>query len=264
MNNTRRLCVSLSLAAVSLLVLPGWAAAADWTWKERVAAGGAVEIRNVNGAIAAEAASGPEVEVTVTKKARKGNPDDLKIEVVRHAGGVTICAVYPTAEGSPPNECKPGGGRMNVPSGFEVSAAFTVKLPAGLRFQGRTVNGGITASALGGDADLTTVNGSIESSASGQVRAKTVNGSVTAKMGRTDWSGELSLQTVNGSVTVELPASASTEVEGGTVNGSIESDFGLEVTGKWGPKKVSGRIGSGGRTLNVKAVNGSIELRKRA
>lgn len=264
MKTTLRLWVRPYLAFVTLLILPGVASAADWTWKEKVAAGGAVEIRNVNGAIAAEAASGPEVEVAVTKKARKGNPDDLKIQVVRHAQGVTICAVYPAPEGEPANECKPGGGRMRIREGYEVTAAFTVKLPAGLRFEGRTVNGGITASSLGGDADLTTVNGSIESSSSGQVRAKTVNGSVIARMGRTDWKGDLHLETVNGSVTVELPGSASTEVEGSTVNGSIESDFGLEVKGRWGPKKVSGRIGSGGRTLNVKSVNGSIELRRRA
>jgi DUF4097 and DUF4098 domain-containing protein YvlB len=145
-----------------------------------------------------------------------------------------------------------------------VSAAFTVKLPAGLRFEGRTVNGGISASSLGGDADLSTVNGSIDGSSSGQVRAKTVNGSVTARMGRTDWTGELELETVNGSVVVELPASASTDVHGATVNGSIESDFGLEVRGKWGPKKVSGTIGAGGRVLQLKSVNGSIQVRRRA
>ena len=69
------------------------------------------------------------------------------------------------------------------------------------------------------------------------MRAKTVNGSVTAKMGRTEWKGDLELQTVNGSVVVELPASASTEVKGATVNGSIESDFGLEVTGQVGPQE---------------------------
>jgi hypothetical protein len=263
---TRRphLSTALFFAGLSLAALPLPSFAADWSWKEKVAAGGVVEIRNVNGAISAEAGSGPDVEVTVAKKARRGNPDDLKIEVVRHGKGVTICAVYPTPEGSSPNTCEPGGGRMNVPNGFEVTAAFTVKLPAGLRFEGRTVNGGITATALGGDVDLATVNGSIESSASGQVRAKTVNGSVTARMGRTSWTGELELQTVNGSVTVELPASASTEVKGATVNGSIESDFGLQVTGRWGPKKVSGTIGSGGRMLNLRSVNGSIQLRRRA
>ncbi len=263
MKTIRPLWIAPMLAFAALAPRP--AAAADFTWKEKVAPGGAVEIRNVNGAISAEPASGSEVEVSVVKKARgEANPADLKIEVVKHARGVTICAVYPAPPGAPPNECKPGGGRMNVVNGFDVTAAFTVKLPAGLRFEGRTVNGGINASSLTGDADLTTVNGSIDSSSNGQVRAKTVNGSVTARMGRTDWTGELEVETVNGSVTVELPASASTEVKGATVNGSIESDFGLEVKGKWGPKKVSGTIGAGGRVLNVKSVNGSIQVRRRA
>ena len=115
-----------------------------------------------------------------------------------------------------------------------------MKLPANVRLQGRTVNGGIKTASLGGPADLATVNGSIQVDSAAEVRAKTVNGSVTAKMDRTDWKGELELTTVNGSVKVELPASANTEVKGGTVNGSIDSDFGLPVEGKWGPKQ---RIG---------------------
>lgn len=265
MKTIRLLALALSPSLVLAAIGPA-AAAPDWSWKDKVPAGQVIEIRNVNGAISAEAASGSDVEVTVVKKARQGNAADLKIEVVKHAQGVTICAVYPTAAGSSPNECKPGGGRMNIPSGFEVSADFTVKLPAGLRlrFLGHTVNGGINASSLAGDAELYTVNGSIDSSSTGQVRAKTVNGSVTAKMGRTEWKGDLELETVNGSVVVELPASASTEVKSGTVNGSIESDFGLEVKGKWGPKKVSGTIGAGGRVLHLKSVNGSIQVRRRA
>jgi hypothetical protein len=263
MKTRSRVTVSLFTAALGAAALPRPAWSADWSWNEKVAAGGVVEIRNVNGAIAAQGGTGSDVQVTVDKKARESNPQDVKIEVVRHAQGVTICAVYPSPPGDPPNECKPGGGRMNIPRGNDVTANFTVKLPAGLRLLGRTVNGGITATSLGGDADLATVNGSVEGSAAGQVRAKTVNGSVTASMGRTDWSGELEVATVNGSVTVELPPSAATEVKGSTVNGSIESDFGLQVTGKWGPKKASGTIGGGGRQLELKTVNGAIQLRKR-
>jgi hypothetical protein len=264
MKTRGRVTVSLFVAALGAAALPrpAWSAP-DWTWNEKVAAGGVVEIRNVNGAIAAEGAPGSDVQVTVQKKANDDNPQDLKIEVVRHAQGVTICAVYPPPPGEPANECKPGGGRMNIRRGFEVTANFSVKLPAGLRLLGRTVNGGITASGLGGDADLATVNGSVQGSAAGLVRAKSVNGSVTASMGRTDWRGDLEVETVNGSVTVELPPSAATEVEGSTVNGSIETDFGLEVRGKWGPKKTSGTIGGGGRQLELKTVNGSIQLRKR-
>lgn len=250
------------------LLLGGGAGAApaeeSWKWKQGLPAGATVEISNVNGAIDAAAASGSEVEVSAIKKVKEGNPADLKIQVVKSGSGVTICAVYPANDGEPANECRPGGGRMRIRKGYEGSVAFTVKLPASVRLQARTVNGGIKTAALGGPADLSTVNGSIQVDSAAEVRAKTVNGSVSAKMDRTDWKGELELTTVNGSVKVELPASANTEVKGNTVNGSIESDFGLPVEGKWGPKRVSGTIGAGGRLLNVNSVNGSLQLRKRS
>ena len=61
-------------------------------------------------------------------------PAEVKIEVVEHAGGVTICAVYPSS--GAPNECKPGkGGRMNVRDN-DVNVEFKVSVPAGVRFVG--------------------------------------------------------------------------------------------------------------------------------
>jgi hypothetical protein len=265
MNVETRVCIRGAVIA-ALLLLSGAASAAEgdtFEWKQAVAPGSAVEIRNVNGGIEAGAASGSQVEIVAVKKVKEGNPADLKIEVVKHGAGITVCAVYPANDGEPANECKPGGGRMKIRKGYEGSVAFTVKLPANVRLQGRTVNGGIKTASLGGPADLTTVNGSIQVESAAEVRANTVNGSVSAKMDRTDWKGELELTTVNGSVKVELPASASTEVQGNTVNGSIDSDFGLPVVGKWGPKRVSGKIGAGGRLLKVNSVNGSLQLRRR-
>jgi hypothetical protein len=42
-----------------------------------------------------------------TKHGRRSDPAEVEIEVVEHAGGVTICAVYPSP-GSRPNECRQG------------------------------------------------------------------------------------------------------------------------------------------------------------
>jgi DUF4097 and DUF4098 domain-containing protein YvlB len=47
-----------------------------------------------------------------------------------------------------------------------------------------------------------------------------------------------------------------------TVNGEIETDFPLTITGKFGPRRLNGTIGSGGRRLDLSTVNGSIKLRK--
>ena len=65
-----------------------------------------------------------------------------------------------------------------------------------------------------------------------------------------------------GSITVELPSSVSARVEAKTVNGGIESDFPLTVTGRFGPRRVSGTIGGGGRDLRLETVNGGIHIRQ--
>jgi DUF4097 and DUF4098 domain-containing protein YvlB len=144
----------------------------------------------------------------------------------------------------------------------DVNVEFRVKVPAGVRFVGRTVNGGITASHIAADAEARTVNGGVELDAAGTARAETVNGGITARLGRVDWNGTLKLKTVNGGIELALPDGLNAEVKASTVNGDIETDFPLTVTGKISRRKLEGTIGSGGRLLEMETVNGGIELRK--
>jgi DUF4097 and DUF4098 domain-containing protein YvlB len=74
------------------------------------------------------------------------------------------------------------------------------------------------------------------------------------------WSSDLSFSTLNGGITLDLPANASAEVEAKTLNGSINSDFPLPTSNPRN-KHVKGRIGAGGRSLLLKTLNGSINLR---
>jgi len=242
--------------------LAGPVRAEEFHWQGTVAAGGAVEIKGVNGGIdATGSASGP-IEVTAIKKGRRSNPADVEIKVVEHAGGVTICAVYPSQNGTP-NECTPGaGGRMQVKNN-DVNVDFKVKVPAGVRFVGRTVNGGIDASELPTDAEAYTVNGGVSVKAGGTIRAETVNGGVDASFGRADWTGEIRLKTVNGGIDVALPGDASADLRAATVNGDIETDFPITIQGRVSKRRLSGTIGSGGRQLALETVNGGIEIKKR-
>ena len=75
------------------------AAQSDFEWRGQMAPGQGIEIKGINGNVRAVAARGNEVEVTATRTARRSNPADVRFEVVPHAGGVTICAVYPAAPG---------------------------------------------------------------------------------------------------------------------------------------------------------------------
>jgi DUF4097 and DUF4098 domain-containing protein YvlB len=180
---------------------------------------------------------------------------------VRHAEGVLICAVYPNPGGEP-NTCEVGSSHSNVRDN-DTSVNFTVRVPAGVNFNGRTVNGGVRAQDLGADVDAKTVNGNISVSTAGFARAQTVNGSVTAALGRADWPSGLEFKTVNGTIDLTLPASLSARVEAKTLNGEITSDFPLTISGAFSRRRLSGTIGSGGdRRLTLETVNGSVRIRR--
>ncbi len=230
-------------------------------WKGMLAAGKTIEVKGVNGAIRAMPSSGREVEVSATKReGRRGDVDDVTIEVVEHAGGVTICARYP-ARPRDQRECKPGHGGQSSENN-DTRVDFTVRVPTGVNFAGRTVNGDVDATRLGANVEATTVNGSIDASGAGFVEATTVNGSIRAAMGRADWSRGLEFRTVNGSITLELPAGVGAEVSASTVNGDITTDFPLTIQGRFGPRRIQGVIGDGGRQLRLETVNGGISLRR--
>jgi putative adhesin len=252
-----------SAALVSVAILAGAAPAAaqaDFQWHGRVNAGQAVEIRGINGDVRATASSTGEVEVTAARTARRSNPADVRIEVVPHAGGVTICAVYPSVPGREPNTCEPGGGGKSNTRDNDTVVHFDVRVPYGVNFIGRTVNGEVSGESLQGDAEGHTVNGSVRLATTGLAVANTVNGSVNVTMGRADWPNGASFNTVNGGITLTLPSYVNAELRADTLNGSIESDFPITVTGQVSPRRVHGTIGSGGRELNLKTVNGSIKL----
>lgn len=254
----RKTC-GLTVAALALAVA---GSAGDFHWSGTVAAGQAIELKGINGSIDARAASGSEVEVTATKTARRSDPAAVEIKVVPHAGGVTVCAVYPSRAGSEPNDCTPGkGGRMNT-SDNDVRVDFTVRVPAGVRLVARTVNGSVGVAGLRSEVEAYTVNGGVELETTAPARAETVNGAIRARIGAGKGSEPLAFATVNGSIEVAMPEGIGAEVQADTVNGGIETDFPLTVKGKIGHRRLSGTIGSGGRELRLSTVNGSIRLRR--
>lgn len=230
-------------------------------WSGPLAAGKTIEVRGINGPIRAVSTDGSEVEVVAVRTGRRSDPESVKIEVVNHPGGVTVCAVYPSRDGERPNVCRPfGEGRMRVRNN-DVNVEFEIRVPKGVNFEARTVNGGITAE-VEGRAAVSTVNGGIEVHAGALTEATTVNGSIRAEVrnGGTT-AGDVTLSTVNGSVRLSLPEGLNADVSAKTVNGGISSDFEeIEVQRKHGPRSAEGRLGSGGRELALSTVNGGIRI----
>ena len=229
----------------------------DLDWSAEMQPGQTLEIRGVNGSILAQAAPGSTARVTADKDSDDSPVSSVTFEVVTHAGGVTICAMYPDVSGEPPNECQPGGGQMTVRDN-DVTVEFDVQVPAGVRLIEWTVNGDVRAADVQSEVVATTVNGNASIVTSEVARALTVNGNVEVTIGDAAPAQNLDFTTVNGSVTLRVPEDIDADVTATTVNGTMNSDFLLAnpVPGRW-----TGTLGAGGSELLMTTVNGNLELR---
>jgi DUF4097 and DUF4098 domain-containing protein YvlB len=99
-------------------------------------------------------------------------------------------------------------------------------------------------------------------STTGYAEAQTVNGSIRAAMKGASPPERLDFHTVNGGITLDLPDGFAADVEAQTVNGDVSTDFPLTIQGRFGPRRVFGKIGGGGTRLSLETVNGSIRLRR--
>ena len=100
---------------------------------------------------------------------------------------------------------------------------FDVRVPYGVGFVGRTVNGEISGETLQGDAEAHTVNGSVRLTTTGLAVANTSRLGERDD-GRADWPNGVTFKTVNGGITLTCRA-PSKQSWCRTLNGSITAEF---------------------------------------
>ena len=267
-----------NIAAVTLAVLllaGSWPARAqgerrtvftenDFHWQGNLKPGQTLEIIGRNGEIDATGASGDTAQVEGIKRTSGEGANEVFVEVVEYADGVTICAVY--EKDAQPGRCHHGGTDSDHHGwswhNNHTKLNFNVKVPRGVVLKAMTTNGGIRGRDLNSVVEATTTNGNVDVATSEWASARTTNGGLSVAMGSAKWSGELELLTTNGSVHASLPASAEFKVRAVTTNGGIRTDFPVTVLGSFGSKDLSGTVGAGGRDLRLGTTNGGIELRK--
>src|SRR5512141_1662465 len=90
----------LAIALVATVALPaaGQARQSDnFNWSGKIPAGRWIRVRNLNGGITVGQASGDNVEVTATKRWRRGDPSVVRFDVQKFGPGnesVVICALW--------------------------------------------------------------------------------------------------------------------------------------------------------------------------
>lgn len=261
----RSLVTAALLAAVAV---PATAGAQDdrqrernaFQWSGQIPQNAVLRVRNINGRINVVAASGSEASVTADKTWRRGEPERVRIEMVRDGENVTVCAIW-----HPNVRCDAEGyhGSGRTEGSNDVAVEFNVQIPRGVNLQVNTVNGGVSVEGATGRVNARTVNGGVRvASSSGPVEANTTNGSIEATMGATTLTDDLSFRTTNGSITLTLPPAINAQLQMRTVNGTLNSEFPITISGRMSPRQLNATLGSGGRTLELRTVNGSIRIRR--
>jgi hypothetical protein len=230
----------------------------EFRWSGSVAAGDLLEIKGVNGPISAIPASGNQIEVFAVKAGRRSDPAEVRIDVIEHSGGVTLCAVYPTPDGERQNECGVGDEGRNSIRRNDVRVTWEVRVPGNVRFRGATVNGDVEALDLGSDVELVTVNGDVDIETAGFAMARTVNGSIMARMDGA--AHEATFETVNGSIELDVDDGLDADLDAAWLNGDLESDLPFQIRGRVGRRSAQGELGDGGPMLKLRTVNGSIRI----
>jgi DUF4097 and DUF4098 domain-containing protein YvlB len=136
----------------------------------------------------------------------------------------------------------------------------------------RNVMGELRAKSASGEVTVEDVTGSINaSSASGNVRVKDASGTVNAsaasgnvdvEMTRVEGAENMEFTSASGNVYVKAPASLDATVDMSSVNGTLKTDFPLEVKEpQYGSRRSAhGRLGNGSRSLKIRSASGDVSL----
>ena len=257
------------MVAVMVAAVPGLSAQdATFEWQQRMSAGDVLEVQGIVGEIRAEYTSGSQVEVVAEKHGDSDDFSEVEIRVEEVRGGYLVCAIYNVsrARGDGCDVDHDRDGWRNRNRSIDVEVEYTVRVPAGVEFEGTMVSGDIVAEDLRSVVEATTVNGDIFVSTTERAHGGTVSGSIEIEMGSTDWS-ELDFNTVSGDITLWLPEGIDTDVDFESLSGDIDSDFDITSTRsrsrRWIGEELEGYIGSSGRrSLSFNTVSGDVRLRR--
>ena len=226
--------------------------------------GGEVGVRNVNGSISVEPWSRESVEVYAEIEVKAGSRRDaekfmehVKIITEHQNDRLLVEVDYPRIKG--------GDGILDWIFGKkpQVKVEFWIRVPSRVDLELKSVNGGIDVSDVEGRAKFGTTNGRIDAEGMrGSVDAHTVNGGIRVGLDEVDDAGEMSFHTTNGGIDLYLPRDMEADIEASTTNGSISTDFPLEVRGRFNNKRIRGRINGGGGLIDLHTVNGSIRIKE--
>jgi hypothetical protein len=218
-----------------------------------LAAGGRIELDNLNGAVHIAAWDQNLVKVDAVKYAgTKERLDEARIEVETGGDFVSIRTKYPDHDHF-------FNGGSNDPAGVE----YTLTVPRAARLDEiKLINGPLDIHGVTAEVRASCINGRLTAEGlQGRVKLETINGRMEAHFDQLP-NSQIELSSVNGSVDLILPSDAKADLKASTISGEIENDFGLHMRHhRFVGHDLHGELGGGGTHIRVSNVNGRIEIR---
>ena len=146
---------------------------------------------------------------------------------------------------------------------YHWNVSFEVFVPRRADISVETQNGGIAIVDVNGRIDFSALNGGVVlKRVGGAVSGSTTNGGLIVELSGDRWDGEsLDVSTTNGGVIMSVPENYSAHLQTGTVNGSVNVDFPVNVQGRL-TKQVAFDLGSGGALVKAMTTNGGVHLKR--
>ena len=144
------------------------------------------------------------------------------------------------------------------------SVQFELHVPRRAQLTLSTHNGGISIDDFQGIAEFRARNGGVTlRNVGGDIKGETTNGGLTIDLTGDHWDGQgLDVSTHNGGIKMTVPERYSAQLETGTVNGRISTDFPVMVQGRF-DRELTTTLGSGGVKLRVMTTNGGVTIQRR-
>jgi len=240
----------------------------DFRWEKAIPANSLVRASNLSGDVTVTPSSSGKVEVTGYKHGSKRYFDRITVTVVELRDGLIICPDYKDMDMS----CDEDGFHVHDSWGRrgwrdrdndDLSVDIEVKMPKGMEVHASSVSGNVSVVGAEGDVKATSVSGDVrlQGLRATAVKATSVSGNVTVAVDALSGTGDLKFTSVSGNVVAELPKDINADVSMHSVSGSFDSDFPLTLSGRMSRSRLEGRIGKGGREIQISTVSGNVRLR---
>jgi len=263
MNAKKSLICLAPVLAFVLLAGSVWAYTAERKVEKTftLSKGADVIVRNVNGRISIVGGHGNEVKLVARIKVKSRSRSraekamqHVRVDIDESPDRLVVHTRLP----------KRSSSFFGLLTGKWTSASVDYELivPADLgEVTARTVNGGIEVEKVSGTVNLKTTNGGISvDNVSGAVNARTINGGMDIHLSSWDERESMEFSTVNGSIELSVPKDSDFDIDASVTNGHIETDFPVEVYGKISRRHLKGRVGEGGRLIEIHTTNGSVKI----